>query len=92
MTMNNNILLIVITAILSGLFTFFLKEIVAYLSLLKHRSGPFFAKWVCDNEGDIGLQLLGGLLTFIKYKDYIIVRWLKKYEPAGKWQGHECRE
>jgi hypothetical protein len=87
--MSNNILLIIITAILSGLFTFFLKEIVAYLSLLKDRSGPFFAKWVCDNEWDIELQLLGGLLTIIKYKDYTIVRWLKKYEPAGKWQGHE---
>jgi hypothetical protein len=45
-------------------------------------------KWISDEDGDIGLQMLWGLFTFIKYKHGGYVQWFRRYnQPASKWQG-----
>lgn len=48
----------------------------------------WFFRWIVDVDGDVGLTLCGGLVTFVKYKEHTIVYWWKKFsDEAGKHQG-----
>lgn len=43
-------------------------------------------RWIVDDEGDIGITFWN-IVTLIKYKDSVIVKWFTTYENAGKYQG-----
>jgi len=43
-------------------------------------------RWIKDEEGDIGLTFWN-IITLVKYKDSIIIKWFIEYEPADKYQG-----
>ena len=49
-----------------------------------------FARWVQDDEGDLGLRLFG--FTLIKYKTHVIMHtpWTRDcFMPADKYQGRQ---
>jgi hypothetical protein len=47
----------------------------------------FFVRFICDEDGDIGVSFLGNVITVIKYKDTWITYWFRSYKDAGKYQG-----
>lgn len=38
-------------------------------------------RWIIDEDGDIGLTFWN-IITFIKYKERVIISWFKRYETA----------
>ena len=40
-------------------------------------------RWIVDEDGDIGLSFFN-IVTFIKYKEGVIVDWFKRYENAPR--------
>ena len=42
-------------------------------------------RFILDDEGDIGFDFFG-LVTFIKYKDSVIVEWFKHYADAPRYK------
>ena len=46
--------------------------------------------FVMDDEEDIGFQFL--FITFIKYREYVIVEWFKAYPLAPRYveEAKEC--
>lgn len=44
-------------------------------------------RFIQDEDGDIGVTLLSGLVSIIKYKDMTIWYFFKSYPDAEKYQG-----
>lgn len=50
----------------------------------------FFLRFVKDDDGDIGVMILNGLITVVKYKESTIWYFFQrpsKYQDADKYQG-----
>jgi len=57
------------------------------LEILKYKLEHKALRWVQDEEGDLGLEILG-VVTLVKYKEHTIVKWFKNYERAPKYVGN----
>jgi hypothetical protein len=44
-------------------------------------------RWVQDEDGDVGLEILGGLVNLVKYKHSVIVYWFRRFDDAPKYVG-----
>jgi len=46
-------------------------------------------RWIVDEEGDIGITFFN-IITLVKYKHQIMVRWFKKFQNASKYVGEQA--
>ena len=57
-------------------------------AIFNYRFSHWMFKWVKDEDGDIGLQIMG-VITFIKYKESTLIYFFRNFEGADKWQGYQ---